>query len=42
MKKKLLEKRQELKDKMEKVLNSAKSENRAMNESEISGLDKLE
>lgn len=42
MKKKLLEKRQELKDKMEKVLNSAKAENRAMNESEISEFDKLE
>lgn len=38
----LLEKRQDLKDEMESLLNTAKAENRAMNESEIAKFDELE
>lgn len=38
----LLEKRQDLKDELESLLNTAKAENRAMNESEIAKFDELE
>lgn len=40
--KELLEKRQDLKDKMEGILNTAKAENRAMNEKEITDFDETE
>ena len=40
--KELLEKRQDLHDEMEGILNTAKAENRAMNESEIAKFDELE
>lgn len=40
--KELLEKRQDLKDKMEKILNTAKAENRAMNEKEVADFDETE
>lgn len=40
--KELLEKRQDLKDKMEGILNSAKAENRVMNEKEIADFDEIE
>lgn len=40
--KELLEKRQDLKDKMEGILNTAKAENRAMNEKEIADFDETE
>ena len=38
----LLEKRQDLKDEMESLLNTAKAENRAMNENEVAKFDELE
>lgn len=40
--KELLEKRQDLKEKMEKILNTAKVENRAMNEAEVKDFDETE
>ncbi len=40
--KELLEKRQDLKEKMEKILNTAKAENRAMNEQEVADFDETE
>lgn len=40
--KELLERRQDLKDKMEGILNTAKAENRAMNEKEVSDFDETE
>lgn len=40
--KELLEKRQDLKDKMEGILNTAKAENRAMNEKEVADFDETE
>lgn len=40
--KELIEKRNDLQNKMEKILNTAKEENRAMNESEIKDFDDLE
>lgn len=40
--KELMEKRNELQDKMEEILNSAKIENRAMNEEEIKNFDDIE
>lgn len=40
--KELLEKRQDLKDKMERILNTAKVENRAMNEKEVVDFDEAE
>lgn len=38
----LLEKRQDLKDKMEEILNKAKEENRVMNEAEVKDFDEAE
>ncbi len=40
--KELLEKRQDLKDKMEGILNTAKAENRVMNEQEVADFDETE
>ena len=40
--KELLERRQDLKDKMEGILNTAKAENRAMNEKEVADFDEAE
>lgn len=40
--KELLEKRQDLKEKMEGILNTAKAENRAMNEQEVADFDETE
>ena len=40
--KELIEKRNDLQNKMEKILNTAKEENREMNESEIKDFDDLE
>lgn len=40
--KELIEKRNDLQEKMEKILNTAKVENRAMNEDEIKNFDKIE
>lgn len=40
--KELLEKRQDLKDKMEEILNTAKAENRVMNEAEVADFDETE
>lgn len=42
MEKELLEQRQDFKDEMEKILNFAKAENRAMNNEEVSKFDELE
>ena len=40
--KELLEKKQDLKDSMEAILNTAKAENRVMNETEVAKFDELE
>lgn len=40
--KELLEKRQDLKEKMEEILNTAKAENRIMNEAEVADFDETE